>query len=92
MSCCHARKLGNYEGALSACLKVVGFLYLVLRDVPKHPLLGLQLFTLGSILSYIRTLSLLLFLGDIMSEVGRPKEDVRIVYSMALDVSRVKFT
>lgn len=30
---------------------MVGYLHLALSDVPRHPLLGLQLYTLGDLLS-----------------------------------------
>ena len=39
---------GRSQAALNLCLYVVGFLCAVLGSVtPLHPLLGLQLFTLG---------------------------------------------
>jgi hypothetical protein len=43
---------GEWANALSMCYLVVGFLHLVFSSVlPVHPLLGLQLYTLGDILS-----------------------------------------
>lgn len=42
---------GDYPSALRYCFLVVGYLRLVHSDVPEHPLLGLQLYTLGDILT-----------------------------------------
>jgi hypothetical protein len=45
------RHAGDYERALRYCFLVVGYLRVVLCAVPRHPLLGLQLYTLGDILT-----------------------------------------
>lgn len=42
--------VGNYTAALEECSYLVSFLCLVYRRIPLHPLLGLQLFTLGDLL------------------------------------------
>mmetsp|Transcript_13793 Transcript_13793/g.25665 ORF Transcript_13793/g.25665 Transcript_13793/m.25665 type:complete len:574 (-) Transcript_13793:449-2170(-) len=42
---------GDYPRALRYCFLIVGYLRLVFSDVPQHPLLGLQLYTLGDILT-----------------------------------------
>lgn len=40
--------LGDIENALCFCYQVIGFLYMIFSAInPHHPLLGLQLYTLG---------------------------------------------
>lgn len=38
---------GNIEKATEICDLLVGFLYIAFHDIHNHPLLGLQLYTLG---------------------------------------------
>ena len=61
---------GDLNKALSYCFKVVGYLFITFSDVPRHPLLGLQLYTLGDIL---------------MSQEGRTTE-AHFVYSWSYNV------
>lgn len=43
--------LGDHINALQICYEIVGFLYFSLSNiVPFHPLLGLQLYTLGNLI------------------------------------------
>jgi hypothetical protein len=63
---------GDYKQALHYCFLVAGYLQLVLSDVPQHPLLGLQLFTLGDLLA---------------SQAGR-EEEARVALAMSRDVLR----
>ena len=42
--------VGEYSKALQQCEQVVSYLVMSLQQVPFHPLLGLQLFTLGAVL------------------------------------------
>lgn len=65
--------VGEWASALSMCYHVVGFLYMVFSSVlPHHPLLGLQLYTLG----------------DILSQNDQMVPEGMIVYSRARNVSK----
>lgn len=57
---------GDYQSALELCRHIVGFLSTILV-VPYHPLLGLQLFTLGS---HTQSATCSFTLGDILQMVG----------------------
>lgn len=91
--CCFSS--GDFHRAVDECLFVVGFLHAILKDVPVHPLLGLQLFTLGISMymfaQLIRTLIEILieFLeGDVMNAAGGfPTQRVCNVYERSLHVS-----
>lgn len=38
----------NYEESVTICAKIVSFLVISMINVPSHPLLAVQLFTLGA--------------------------------------------
>lgn len=44
-----SRFVGDNEGAYRICSQVVSYLTLSLINMQKHPLLGVQLFTLGDL-------------------------------------------
>lgn len=52
---------GNIDMATEICDFLVGFLYIAFFDVPNHPLLGLQLFTLGYFFFFLTLSFFLLF-------------------------------
>ena len=66
--------VGDYSIALHYCFLVVGYLRLVHSDVPMHPLLGLQLYTLGDILT---------------TQQGRTAEALH-VFSLSYEVRRTE--
>jgi hypothetical protein len=68
---------GEWANALSMCYLVVGFLHLVFSSVlPVHPLLGLQLYTLG----------------DILSQNGQSVPEGLHIYTRAREVSGVRLS
>lgn len=53
-----ALMVDNREAAIPIAIKLVEFLDLIYREIPYHPILGLQLYTLG----------------DLYEEIGNPSE------------------